>query len=151
MKRIALTRTGVAARAARVVNRRWILLPLALLVTAPTGCASGRGTSGAWMAGIMGVMIVGGVVLGRGWMHGGGAMHDSPAASTERFSPARLLEQRTLLELSDDQVTALEAQRDEVAAGQRTPQDAARAAYDLLRPVQRAAVAPVAPATSGHH
>lgn len=134
------------------MTRRWILLPLALLVTAPTGCASGRATSGAWMAGMMGVMIVGGVVLGRGWMHGGGGnMHESPDAITERFGPARLLEQRTLLELSDEQVTALEALRDDVAAGQRTPQDAARAAYDLLRPVQRAAVSPPANPASPHH
>jgi hypothetical protein len=103
------------------------------------------------MAGMMGVMIVGGVVLGRGWMHGGGSMHDSPAAFAERFSPAALLEQRALLELSDEQVAALERLRDEVAAGQRTAQDAARAAYDLLRPVQRAAVSPPAHPASTHH
>jgi hypothetical protein len=135
------------------VNKRLVLVPLAFMLVAPTGCASSRGSSGgAWMAGMMGVMVVGGIILGRGVMHGGmRSMHDSQPAFTERFSPERLLEQRALLELSDEQVAALEALRDDVAAERRTADDAARAAYEVLRPVQRAAVAPPGQAAGRHH
>lgn len=135
------------------MNRRLMLVPLALAVAMPTGCASGRGTSsGAWMAGMMGVMVVGGVILGRGVMHGGrGGMHELQPAFAERFSPARLLELREPLELTNEQVEALEALRDDVAAGRRTAGDAARAAYDLLRPVQRAAVSGRSPGAGAHH
>jgi hypothetical protein len=95
------------------------------------------------MAGMMGVMVVGGLIVGRGVMHGGrDGMHESAAVFAERFSPAALLEQRALLELDDAQVVALEALRDDVAQGRRTAEDAARAAYELLRPVQRAAGPP---------
>lgn len=135
------------------MNRRLVLVPLALILAAPTGCASSRGSSGgAWMAGMMGVMVVGGVILGRGVMHGGrGGMHESQPAFTERFSPARLLEQHALLELSEEQVTALQTLRDDVAAERRTAEDAARAAYELLRPVQRAAVGSAGTGTPRHH
>lgn len=141
-----------AAQAA-VVTRRWILLPLALLAAAPTGCASGRGSSGgAWMAGMMGAMVVGGLIVGYGWMHGGReVMHGSPRSDIERFAPARLLEQRALLELSDEQTAALEALHHDVAEGRRAPEDAARAAYELLRPVQRAAVTGRTRDTRVHH
>lgn len=129
------------------MNRRLMLVPLALAVAMPTGCASGRGTSsGAWMAGMMGVMVVGSVVLGRGVMHGGrGGMHESQPAFAERFSPARLLELRERLELTNEQVEALEALRDDVTVERRTPAEAARVAHDLLRPVQRAAVGAQSP------
>lgn len=135
------------------MNRRLVLVPLAFMLVAPTGCASSRGSSvGAWMAGMMGVMVVGGVILGRGVMHGGmRSMHESQPAFTERFSPARLLEQRVLLELSDEQVAGLETLRDDVDAGRRSSEDAARAAYELLRPVQRAAVGSAATRTPRHH
>jgi len=144
---------GSVKNVARATARRLGTLALAGLLVLPTGCASGRGTSGgAWMAGMMGVMVVGGLVLGRGLMHGGGrASHQEDAFTAERFQPARLLEQRALLELTDDQVAALEALRDEVAEGRRTAEDAARAAYDLLRPVQRAAVGSAGAGTPRHH
>lgn len=101
---------------------------------------------------MMGAMVVGALIVGRGWMHGGrDAMHGSQQRDVERFAPARLLEQRSLLELSDEQVAVLEVLRDDVAQGRSTPQDAARAAYDLLRPVQRAAVAGRTPDPRAHH
>ncbi len=134
--------------------KRLVLVPLALLLVSPTGCASSRASSGgAWMAGMMGVMVVGGLILGRGVMHGGrGGMHEAqPAAFVERFSPAALLAQRDALELTDEQVSALEALRDDLADGRRTAERAARAAYDLLRPVQRAAVPAGAARPPGHH
>lgn len=122
--------------------RRLGLVGLTAVVLMPTGCASSRSVSGGvWMAGTMGVMMVGGVLLGTGMMHGMGRQApDTALADSARFSPSRLLEQRELLELDDEQVAALESLRDEVAAGQRSAADAARAAYNLLRPVQRAAV-----------
>ena len=134
--------------------KRLVLVPLALLLVSPTGCASSRASSGgAWMAGMMGVMVVGGLILGRGVMHGGrGGMHEAqPAAFVERVSPAVLVAQRDALELTDEQVSALEALRDDLAEGRRTAEDAARAAYELLRPVQRAAVGSVGTGTPRHH
>jgi len=127
-------------------------LALAVLLVAP-GCATIRGPSGgAWMAGMMGVMVAGGLILGRGAMHGErGAMHQAPAAFAERFSPAALLAQRDSLELGEAQVSALEALRDEVAEGRRTAEEAARVAYELLRPVQRAAVGSPGTGTPRHH
>jgi hypothetical protein len=121
---------------------------VAAVALAPSGCASGRSLSGGeWMAGMMGVMIVGGVLVGGGMMHG---MRHQPAdtavADLVRFSPSRLLELRELLELDAEQVAALESLRDRVAAGERSGTDAARAAYDLLRPVQRAAASGREPA-----
>jgi len=144
---------GSAKNVARATARRLGTLALAGLLVLPTGCASGRGASGgAWMAGMMGVMVVGGVIFGRGVMHGGrGGMHESPAAFAERFSPAALLTQRVVLELDDAQVVALEALRDDVAQGRRTAEEAARAAYELLRPVQRAAVGSAGTGTPRHH
>lgn len=136
------------------MNKRLVLVPLAFMLVAPTGCASSRGSSGgAWMAGMMGVMVVGGLILGRGVMHGGrGGMHEAqPAAFVERFSPAALLAQRDALELTNEQVSAIEALRDDLAEGRRTAEDAARAAYELLRPLQRAAVSAGVPRSPGHH
>lgn len=135
------------------MNRRLMLVPLALLLTAQTGCASGRSSSGgAWMAGMMGVMVVGGLVVGRGWMHGGrDAMYQAPEPFADRYAPGRLLDQRALLELDDEQVVALEALRDDVTAERRTPDDAAREAFEMLRPVQRAAVPARSPAARQHH
>ncbi len=93
---------------------------------------------------MMGAMVVGGMMLGRGMMHGGrNAGHDARqwgTADIEAFQPERLLEQRTMLELTDDQVSSLEALRDDVAADSRTREDASRTAFGLLRPLQRAAV-----------
>lgn len=137
-------------------KRRLMAAAVAASVVLPTGCVSGRGGSGgAWMAGMMGVMVVGGVLLGTGTMHGAEAsMHRDTVFLTERFEPARLLEQRALLELSDEQVAALEALRADVAQGQRSAEAAARAAYELLRRVQRAAASPGAPGHDGrriHH
>lgn len=101
---------------------------------------------------MMGVMVVGGVILGRGAMHGGrAAMPGDSMPFAEQFSPARVLEQRALLELSDDQVMALEVLRTDVAEGRRTAEEAARAAYEVLRPVQRAAVAPPGQGAGRHH
>ena len=144
---------GSGKFAVRSTGRRLGTLALALLLVAPSGCATSRGSSGGvWMAGMMGVMVAGGLILGRGVMHGGrGGMRESQPAFTERFSPAALLEQRALLELDDAQVAALEALRDDVAQGRRTAEDAARAAYDLLRPVQRAAVGSAGTGTPRHH
>lgn len=137
----------------RAGGRRLGTLALAALLVLPTGCASRGGWHGAgWEAGMMGVMVAGGLILGRGVMHGArGSMHEAQPAFAERFSPARLLEQRALLELSDEQVAALVALRDDLDAGRRSPEDAARAAYELLRPVQRAAVGSPGTGTPRHH
>ncbi len=93
-------------------------------------------------------MVVGSLILGRGMMHGatGGAVADSV-----RFGPTRLLEQRELLELDDGQVAALESLRDEVATGQRSAADAAKSAYELLQPVQRAATSQIRPRGGAKH
>lgn len=144
---------GPATHVPWALVRRLGTLALALLLMASSGCATSRGSSGAvWMAGMMGVMVAGGLILGRGVMHGGRrSMHESQLEFAERFSPARLLEQRALLELSDEQVAALEALRDDVQGGRRSLEDAARAAYELLRPVQRVAVPPQPEAGDRHH
>ena len=138
--------------------RRLGTLALAALLVVPTGCASGSGGRGVgWEAGMMGAMIVGGLIVGRGMMHGGtmhggrGASPSDTAFSVERFQPARLLEQRTLLELTDQQVAGLDALREDVAAQRRTPDDAARAAYWLLTPLQRAAVSNRTQNVQPHH
>lgn len=120
------------------------------LVVLPTsGCASRSGWhSAGWEAAMMGAMIVGGLVLGRNMMHG----HEraTPGLDVACFGPARLLEQRDLLELTDGQVSALESLRDDEESGRRTPEAAAWAAYELLRPVQRAAACP-SPGVRQHH
>lgn len=132
----------------RGATRRLGAVALAGLLVVPTGCASRSGWhSPGWEVGMMGAMIVGGLIVGGGLMHGGGMMGGGRAAvpdsalAVERFQPARLLELRAELELTDEQVTQLEVLRDDVAAERRTRADAARAAYELLRPVQRAAAA----------
>ena len=48
-------------------------------------------------------------------------------------------------------MTQLEALRDDVTAQRLTPEVAARAAFEVLRPIQRAAVAGRAPGTAPHH
>lgn len=138
--------TGAAAPA-----RRFAGLGLAVLLLLPSGCVSGRGSGGAWMAGAMGVMVVGGAVLGGGMMHGRQAAAPDSTTFAQRFSPVRLLDQRQTLELSDDQVGALAALRDDVAAERRSAEEAAHAAYDLLRPVQRSAAGSTAPPAHVHH
>lgn len=133
--------------------RRLGTIVVAAVVVLPTGCASGRSLSGGeWMAGMMGVMMVGGVLVGSGMMHR--MRHpavDTTSADSVRFSPSRLLEQSELLELDDQQVTALVSLHDQVVSGERSAADAARAAFDLLRPVQRAAAAGPPGAASEHH
>lgn len=131
--------------------RRFAGLALAILMLLPSGCATGRGSSGAWMAGMMGVMVVGGAILGTGGMHGWRSTGRDDATFVQRFGPARLLDQREILELSTDQVTALAALRDDVAAGRRSAEEAARAAYELLRPVQRSAVGGAPSPSRTHH
>lgn len=131
--------------------RRFAGLALAILMLLPSGCATGRGSGGAWMAGMMGVMVVGGAILGTGGMHGWRSTGRDDATFVQRFSPARLLDQRETLELSMDQVAALAALRDDEAAGRRGAEEAARAAYELLRPVQRSAVGSAAPPSRTHH
>jgi hypothetical protein len=136
---------------ARAGARRLGLLGLAMAMLLPSGCTTRRGSGGAWMAGMMGVMVVGGALLGTGAMHGRPSMDRDAAAFVDRFGPARLLEQRQLLELSADQVAALEALRDDVVAERRTAEEAARVAYELLRPVQRAAVGGAPSQRRTHH
>jgi len=138
--------TGAAAPA-----RRFTGLALAFLMLLPSGCATARSSGGAWMAGMMGVMVAGGAILGMGRMHGQHAMAPDSVLFVERFSPAHLLDQRQLLHLSADQVTALEALRDDVAAERRSAEEAARAAYELLRPVRRSAVGSAPSPTRTHH
>ncbi|MEK6769186.1 MAG: hypothetical protein AABY85_09395 [Gemmatimonadota bacterium] len=131
--------------------RRLGTLGLAGLLLLPSsGCASRRGWG--WGAGMMGAMVVGGVVFGRGLMHGGGSsMHQQAAFDADRFDPARLLAQRETLELTEGQVAALESLRQETAVGRLPREQAARAAYELLRPEQRAAVPAGAPDGRPHH
>ncbi len=138
--------------------RKAATVALAALLVVPTGCASRSGWHGAgWEAGMMGVMIVGGLIVGRGMMHGGmmgggrGASPSDSALSVERFQPTRLLEQRAELELTEEQVTQLEALRDDVTAQRLTAEVAARAAFALLRPVQRAAAAGPTLGAAPHH
>ncbi|MDP3766717.1 MAG: hypothetical protein Q8S13_01760, partial [Dehalococcoidia bacterium] len=100
-----------------------------LLLLPSSGCASRRGWG--WEAGMMGAMVVGGLVFGRGLMHGGGSSR--AAFDADRFDPARLLAQRETLQLTEGQVAALESLRGEVAAGRLPREQAARAAYELLR------------------
>lgn len=138
--------TGAAVPARRVTG-----LALAALMLLPSGCATARSSGGAWMAGMMGVMVVGGAILGMGGMHGQHAMAPDSAAFNQRFGPAHLLDQRQLLELSADQVTALELLQDDVAAERRSAEEAARAAYELLRPVQRSAVGGAPSPARTHH
>lgn len=131
-------------------GRRGTVLGLAILLLLPSGCASARGMGGIWMAGMMGVVVVGGAVFGGGMMHGRRVAPDS-AAFIQRFDPAHLLDERQLLELSEDQVSALEALREDVASERRTAAEAAHAAYELLRPVQRSAVGNTPPPARQHH
>jgi hypothetical protein len=85
-------------------------------------------------------------------MHGGGSsMHQQAAFDADRFDPARLLAQRETLELTEGQVAALESLRQETAVGRLPREQAARAAYELLRPEQRAAVPAGAPDGRPHH
>lgn len=144
---------GRSGSMAPATSRRLATLALGWLLLLPTGCATRGGWHGAgWEAGMMGAMVVGGLILGRGLMHGGRRAGDHyDATDVDRFQPARLLEQRSLLELTDKQVFELEALREDVNAGRRAPEDAARAAFELLRPVQRAAVSAGVPAAAGRH
>ena len=117
--------------------RRFGRLTLLSLLLPASGCASGRGNAGPWMAGMMGVMVLGGAVLGSGMMHGRTAMQEPQTLAP--FAPARLLARHDELELTPTQVAALEALEADYAAGLRTAEEAAIAARELLRPVQRAA------------
>ncbi len=98
----------------------------------------------------MAAMVAGGLVVGGGMMHRP-RRGDWDAAAIERFQPARLLEQRDLLSLTEEQVSWLEALRADALAGRRTPEEAARAAFDTLLPGQRGAVVPPVPPADGHH
>jgi len=98
---------------------------------------------------MVGAMVVGGLVLGRGLMQGMGA-DDREAPEIERFQPARLLEARERLALTDDQATRLELLAADVAANRITRAAAALDAYQLLRPDQRAAVGPPSVSPGGH-
>lgn len=118
--------------------RRLRRLALLVVVLPASGCASGRGNAGPWMAGMMGVMVLGGAVLGTGMMHGRAVKQDPQTLAF--FAPARLLARRDELELTPAQIAALEALAAEYVAGRRTGEDVAIAARELLRPVQRAAV-----------
>jgi hypothetical protein len=137
------------------LRRRLGTLGLAGLLLLPSsGCASRSGWG--WEAGMMGAMVVGGLVFGRGLMHSGSAMHQ-PAAmprdtgDVDRFDPARLLAHRQMLELSDGQAAALGSLRQEVAVGRLSRAQAASAAYALLGPERRAAVPPGPPGVRPHH
>lgn len=116
---------------------RPLLTGMLLLTLAPTGCVSGGGAGGAAMAGMMGAMAVGGLMMGRGMMHGRAA--ESDPAFVALFDPTHLLGQRAALELDDAQVSALAGLILAVEEGRFTAEAAAQAAHDWLRPVQRAA------------
>lgn len=124
----------------RAARRAGVVVLGAVLLT-PTGCASGRSWRGGGLeVGMMGAMVVGGALFGTGLMHGRsrGAAPDT-AFVVERYVPERLLALRVELELSDSQATELEVLRVDVEAERRTRDAAARAAYELLRPIQRVA------------
>ena len=111
------------------------------------------------MAAMMGVMVVGGLLVGTGVMHGGAMMHQraAPADSAEafelRYAPARLLDQGERLELTAEQIAVLGALRDSVQAGSLAPVEAAVQARAALRPLQQAAVegAPPPDGPRRHH
>lgn len=133
--------------------RRLGALAVAALLVLPTGCASGGGGRGVgWETGMMGAMVVGGLIFGTGVMHGGRrAAAPDTAVTAARFAPDVLLERRGELELTDDQVAALEALRADVAAERLTAEAAAQQAFALLRPVQRVAARSGPPAGPPHH
>lgn len=134
--------------------RRLGPLAVAGLLVLPTGCASGGGGRGVgWEAGMMGAMVVGGLILGGGMMmHGGGrAAAPDTAFTPARFAPELLLERRGELELTDDQVAALEVLRADVAAERLTAEAAAQQAFALLRPLQRVAARSGPQAGPPHH
>lgn len=136
----------------RAARRAGVVALGAVLLT-PAGCASGRSWHGGGLeVGMMGAMVVGGALFGTGVMHGRsrGATPDT-AFVVERYVPERLLALRVELELSDSQATQLAALHADVAAGRRARDDAARAAFEMLRPIQRiAASRSRAPAHEAH-
>ena len=122
---------------------RQALLLLALL--SPSACASRTG----WEAGMMGGMMIGGLIVGRGMMHG---MHDHGGWTSEDvacYQPDSLLDRREALALTETQVVALGAVLQDREEGRRTWDDAARAATALLTPEQRSAARPAS--QMGHH
>lgn len=136
-------------RAARGVE----VVAFAAVLLMPAGCASGRSWHGGGLeVGMMGAMVIGGALFGTGVMHGRSrsAVPDT-AFVVERYVPEQLLSLVVELELSDSQVTHLEALQADVAAERRTRDDAARAAYALLRPIQRVAAASARTTAHGGH